>query len=381
MADKPKTLFVPGQNAGPTFGGSGVSPATLKARAEAMKSQPTAGTSKVAAPTGEKVAKQYPWMASIRMNHGTALNSYTKFMRINGEPGFYNAQRRRIYIDEMRIFAAPSNYYPVGDPPDTADIELARHVAVKFSKQSTRYVDRWLPLWNINTVRNRINQWPKFNGVFKLPVEYYLQRGSVFSIKLRLDPQYSNIVFDMTFGLLGRDPVNGVPCSLLKPTSDMYGYPVDPTPVPRPIVFDENRDVPLNDCVIDVISLSVDDITPFMSELNPSSPSLVFPYCVLANTSLQFIPPEGPQWHTTDDWFPFQSLLWQPGLYMLWPLTHYYYQSNHMIHRPVTPYILEEREEFIVELQTIDAMNYIANGHQETTLPIYCTLFGRQEAL
>lgn len=375
MADNPRRIFTPGEAAGPTFGGSGVSQATLKARAEALKERPQANAPKVAAPKGENVAKQYPWMASIRMNHGVALNSYTKFMRANGEPGFYNGQHRRIYIDEIRIFLAPNTTDPKNG---TFDMELARHVAVKLTKQNTRYVDRFIPTWNINTERNRINQWFKFNGIFRLPTQYYLQHGSVMTMRARRDPS----VYAPThwsFGLHGKDPINGYPYSLLK-NIDMPTAPTDPTPIQQLIVFDENRDVPLKDCNIDVLAFNAFPASYAINFAAPP-PSLCYPYSGVANTSFQFIPPEGPQWHHAEDWFPLQSLLWQPGLYVLWPTTHYYYQTNHVIHRPVVPYTLEEREEFTVEIQTIDAMTYNPGTGALTTVPIYCTMFGRQEAL
>lgn len=363
MTDQPKRIFVPGQAAGPTVSGAGVPTSTIAARAAQIGSAQAA----TVAPVGERVARQYPWMASIRMDHGVAENSYTKFMRTNGEPGFYNAQRRRIYIDEIRIFAAPV----VLSDASILDIELARHVGVKLSKQSTRYIDRFIPLWNINTERNRINQWFKFNGIFRLPTKYYLQRGSVFTMKTN-----SLRGLSWYFGLHGKDPINNYPHALTK-TLDISA--ILPQANSYTIVFDENRDVPLRDCEIDVIALGVH---PWDEFTNSQISSLFSRWAsTYASTLFQFQPPEGPQWHTTDDWFPFESLLWQPGLYTIWPLTHYYYQANHVIHRPVTPYILDQREEFIVELSTLIGMTYQPGQTRLATLPIYCTLFGRQEAL
>lgn len=375
MTDTPKKIFVPGQAMGPTVSGAGVPTKVLEARAKAQARVPTDAVRAV--PMGESVSKQYPWMASIRMDHGLAVNSHSKFMRANGEPGFYNAQRRRIYIDEMRIFAAPAMITVDG----VSDIEIARKVGVKFSSQNTRYVDRYIPLWNINTERNRINQWFKFNGIFKLPAKYYLQRGSVFTMRARVDALlYSRALW--AFGLHGKDPINKYPYSLLK-TVDFTSTtgPVDPVPHPQLIVFDENRDVPLKDCEIDMVSLGVPPI-PFAYNFVAPIHSLAYPPAgPYANMAFQFQPPEGPQWHTNDDWFPFQSLLYQPGLYVLGNGRALYYDTTHVIHRPITPYVLEQREEFSVEIETLEAMNYTYLQAPETTLPIYCTLFGRQEAI
>ena len=375
MTDTPKKIFVPGQAMGPTIGGAGTPPEVLKARAKAQAKAPTEPTK--AAPRGEGAAKQYPWMASIRMNHGLALGSQTKFMRANGEPGFYNAQRRRIYIDEMRIFAAPATITEDG----VADIEIARKVGVKFSSQNIRYVDRYMPLWNINTDRNRINQWFKFNGIFKLPTRYYLQRGSIFTMRARVDATADSRAL-WAFGLHGKDPINKYPYSLLKNVDFRTSAQVDPTPHPQLIVFDENRDVPLKDCEIDVIALGVPPTAGGADPRDLPNPLYYQPAGPYANMAFQFQPPEGPQWHTNDDWFPFQSLLYQPGLYVLGNAAAIYYDTTQVIHRPVAPYVLEQREEFSVEIETLEAMAYqYQQQTPETTVPIYCTLFGRQEAL
>lgn len=367
-------VFVPGQYLGDMAAGTGHEAAgwqdPKRLRTQDIK------------PVGEQLAKEFPWMECIRYTitkTGLPPNEFSagvtyRISRGSGELGFYNFSDRPIAIDEIRIMGVPSNTFPHEEGTNYSGI--AKNMGCKITTQNTEIFGQWMPLYAIHSVNNRIPQYARHRGAFSLPAKYYLQRGHTFQIRVRTRQNMGDGEGTYTFGmsLHGWDPINKSPIKLVKdvPLGRAAGSEVL-------VTFDEGRDVPLRDALIEHIGIGLAKATD--TALNAPD----YPFEELMNIEVQIIPPEGPKWHTYADWFPLCSLLNQPGNWFqqAWDDEHLEALAQSLvIHRPVTPYVLTPKGEIFVDLVSFGLSSSCPDEtEQYEQYTIYCAMFGRQGSL
>lgn len=333
-------------------------------------------------PVGEQLAKEFPWMECIRRDIvKTALppNEFSagvtyRMMRGSGELGFYNYSDRPIAIDEIRLIGAPTNTFPHEEGTNFSGI--AKNMGCKITNQDVEIFGQWMPVYSIHSVNNRIPQYARHRGAYTLPAKYYLQRGHTFQIRVRTRQNLGDGEGTYTFGLSlhGWDPINKSPIKLVKDVALNRAAGSEVI-----VTFDEGRDVPLRDALIEHVGIGLAKAT------DNAANAPAYPFEELMNIELQFTPPEGPKWHTYDDWFPLCTLLNQPGNWFqqAWDDEHIEALAQSLIiHRPITPYILRPKGEIFVDLVSFGlASSCPDETEQYEQYTIYCAMFGRQGSL
>lgn len=366
--DQQRRVFVPGQYLGDFAAGT-----------EHAASGHAVGDTSETRPVGEKLAKEFPWMQCIRMDWAAAgtvpSGSTIRFMRPNGDFSFLNDTTRPVRIDEIRVFSMPPQPYGTTNSTFTT---LSKNAAIQVKTQEKDIVGQWLPLYAFNTESNRKVWRPRHNGVFRLPAKYYLQRGHTFQMRVRNRGAFADTeptTYTISFGLSGRDPINESPIKLCK-----EGTLTTTAASEILVTFDENRDVPLRDAILDHIAVGGDKLNDAAVAYAPYGAN----YNDFANIEVQFIPPEGPKWQNSLDWFPLWGLVHQPGLYFndtyaAAPILGLFNDSQ-AIHRPATPYILLPRQAMTVDLLSF-GLNCTVGQTPIETYPVYCAVYGRQESM
>jgi hypothetical protein len=345
-----------------------------------------------AVPSGESTAKEFPWIASIFQRLPLANGSRIKFVRgAGGEPSFYNNTNRPIKIDEIRIYAMPMPQTLAH--LDVGAFQISRFCGLRLYSQKTEYVRDWLPLWNFQTESNRNAEAARYRGAFKLPAQYFMNRGNTFRIRIRhwwpqvvIGPPPIFTDSFITLSVHGQELNRLVPVKLVKrtldPTRNIVGITPN-TPFYQEVVFDDNRDVPLNDMLVEHIGIGLNDAQSIEADA-----TILIPWSEMFWPQVQFIPPQGPKWMDTEDWIPLWGVIDQPGP-VNWTahVTYPQWDTSMIIHRPRVPYILNPREEMNVEIRNFRTLTYgVSNdvpGWTETGrgIPIWCTMYGRQESL
>lgn len=365
-------VFVPGQYLGDHAAGTGHRAAGFQ--------DPTELRAQDIKPVGEGLAKEFPWMACIRNDWAAPGNTvpagaHFRFMRGNGELGFYNYSNRPIAVDEIRIGASPTNNFTHTNQAEFWGV--GKNTAVQIRTDEKEIFGQWMPTYSINTEVNRIAEYARHRGTYLLPSKYYLQRGHTFQIRVRtrfaLDDGSGNYTFALS--LHGYDPINDAPIKLVKEVTLAKAAGSEAL-----VTFDENRDVPLRDAILEHVGFGLTKISD--DALDEED----YPMEQLMNIELQFIPPEGPKWHTYDDWFPLGILAHQPGnwfqqLYNSGDTTLYMVDSQ-VVHRPITPYLVRPQGQIFVDLWSFGVESDALDTDGQTPIyPVYCAMYGRQGSL
>jgi hypothetical protein len=374
---------------------------------------------------GEKTAKEYPWIASIlsRMpcTPATILGAggiapagtTMRFTRPGGEQSFYNNTNRPIKIDEIRVYAMTCPLFPPFPIVSTLNLQIARQVGIRMWTNKKEYVRDYLPLWQFQTESNRVAEAWRFRGLFNFPADYYLDRGNAFQLRTRImygmnpllcadtvplppNPIFRSSNLDFAFGLQGEYVGTKYPAKLMRQVVLPTAGATPVNPLFSTIPFNEGRDSPINDVEIHSLGVGMRDILSSAVAGMPNA--LANPF--LAWVQCQFVPPQGPKWMGTEDWIPIPGLVDQPGPVIQGTDAGVAgnggpWDNSMIIHRPVTPYVLQPREELSIELRALFPLNYSmaffsatpgpsAAGTWDDTLlgvPIWCTMYGRQESL
>lgn len=401
---KPPSSFVPGQWAGSYAAGTG---------GRAVGSHPSTPVEGLVKgqPVGESTAREFPWISSIfqRMPCVAAAGAPTwfspvgtrlRFTRGAGEQSFYNNSNRPVKIDEIRIYSMPA-------PPDTfgapgvlgLEFQIGRNVGLRLFTNKKEYVRDYLPLWQFQTESNRNAETMRMRGTFTFPTPYYLGKGGAFQLRTRtwygLNPaqvgqSIRSTNLDFAFALQGSRENSTFPSKLMRQVVIPTAAATPANPLYAVIPFDENRDFPLTDSRITQFGLGIRDIIS-----DPLNVADTFGWPWVSWVQAQFIPPQGPKWMADDDWVPLWGLLDQPGpiiqaANVLGATQWEIWDHSMIIHRPVTPYILQPREEMHVELRVLRQMDYSLSAFvnvpgwtewQVVGIPFWCTMYGRQESL
>lgn len=346
-------------------------------------------------PVGERAAEQFPWISSIMLRQPVAAGSVQRFVRPGTEPSFYNNTNRPVYVDEIRIYALPMPQIP--QHAGAMDLNIGRRLGCRIYSQHKEYIRDWLPLWNIQTESNRMMESMRYRGVFQLPAPYFLDKGNTFQLRTRCDWPLlaaANITTDQITiapGLQGMRRDSSFPIKLMRQVAlntvhdpGVGANPATPVnPIYTVIPFDDGRDFPIQDMRVTHIGMGVHD---YMLSVVAATD---IEWTPMAWIMFQFVAPQGPKWMGDNDWVPLWGLwdqvgpvVWEAGVGPggIW-------DHSMIVHRPITPYVINPREELSVELRTNIAMTYTPDedvaGWVESGrgVPIWCTMYGRQESL
>ena len=272
-------------------------------------------------PLGDNVAREFPWWreGQMRVPAGVAFRSQRYSFGPNAT-SLRNDREKPIKIHELRwITDSDGARYAAGS--------MLHSVQIFHSKYDI--VHQWIPLACMNTEPDRGFWGDAASAMFKLPAPYFLQRGQAFMLELRpltaaVDSENIEIC------LRGWDPYNKTPCVMSK----VVTLPAVNAFVK--VVFDDNRDSATR-------SMWIHDITFAFTEIDAAS----LPRSVTDQIRVRFFPGSGPRW--TDDEVTGtrlsglvhdDSFLSAGGVY-----------RPTVIHRPVTPYILQPRETLTIKLR------------------------------
>jgi hypothetical protein len=359
----PRSAFVPGQWLGPVASGTG----------QTGTANPLSTTTAV----GEKAAKVYPWMMAVKVvMPSRATSPVLRVTRTNagnmGEQSFYNDTNRIIHINEMRFMATPpinfDNYYFT-----FFDFDLARRFGVSIKHSDYDIVRDFLPLYAMATHNNVSSPIIDSSMAFTLPTRYRTPASSAFQIKARNE----NTLFNtqrVGVALCGSDNLD---------TPYVVTRSVIPTVGGTTLAFNENTGGgPVKDLRIHDVNFNVSDIfyTPGAT------------HYIGMQTEIQFVPPEGPRWHSPNDWFPIAGIVNQGNSFPApsvaqGNLTNGLIHQNQVIYRPAAPHIVTPRQSLDISLKCYQDASYTVQAtqqvpkHEVYETPIWVIMIGTQEAL
>lgn len=348
----PRQAFVPGQWLGPVALGTREKPSGKGVELTSiMKS-------------GERAAKRYPWMTVIPIVMPSAVaGTVRRVTRVDpgsiGETAFVNNMNRNVYINEMRFMAMA----PPGSVTYTFDIVRRFGATIKHTNYDiTR---DFLPLYALATHNNFAS--PCYDGSlsFALPAEYTAPKGNGFTMIARntTAPVAGGGVLGISAN--GRDEL-GNPYILAQ--EDLPGL------VRTVYQFTENTGAgTLKNCVIERINFNVS--RNYTTAFNSFLWGL--------QTEVQFVPPEGPKWHSANEWFPINSIVDQPVANVLdtQGVPDTICHQNIVSYKPVTPHVVTPRQAISIDLMCYQTSSYFVGAVETFQVPMWVVMLGTQESL
>lgn len=348
----PRRAFVPGEWLGPVALGTREKPS---GKDVVDKSDKLAG---------ERAAKIYPWMTVIPINMPSSVAGTIRRVT-RGDPGsvgevaFVNSLNRNVYLKEIRFMAMA----PQGTT--TFNFDLVRRFGATIKHTNYDITRDFLPLYALATYNNYAS--PNLDGAmsFTLPTVYAAPLGNGFTMIAR------NTVAPVAGGGVLGIGING---------SDHNGNPYVlareglPGLVRTVYQFTENTGAgTLKNCFIERVNFNVsrsytDQLGSFLWGLQ---------------TEVQFVPPEGPKWHSANEWFPVNGIVDQA----VSTLVNNDVTSDHWLnqdivsYRPVAPHILTPRQTISIDLMCYQAASYFVGAVETFVTPIWVVMLGTQEAL
>ncbi|MHC4643864.1 MAG: hypothetical protein ACYTBJ_00080 [Planctomycetota bacterium] len=296
-------------------------------------------------PLGDNVAREFPWWRELEMDFASGAAYRQQRFVVGPQNAPLKSDRERpIKIHEIRFLINGT-----GTQGTNHSIAGPLWTSVQIFHSKYDIVSRWLPTQCLNTEEDRLILGDTFSGLYKLPAPYFVQRGQTF--KLELTPIVAGLAERyVDVCLRGWDPENQTPCVMNKfvqlPTINNR---VD-------VSFDEGRDAAIR-------SMWLHDIVIGYVTVDAAST----PYSWNSGLRIRFHPGMGPLW--TDE-------MTVGTIYA--GLTHYDSGFNAgqqyrplVIHRPVSPYVLNPRETLTIKMRNDLAMTY------DNTW--YCWVVGTQE--
>jgi hypothetical protein len=327
----------------------------------------------VNAQAGEKAAKVYPWMMCVKVDMASrATSPVIRVTRTNvgnlGEPTFYNDTNRTIKINEMRFLAMPPSNIADSFTPLTYDFDLVRRFGVQIRHTDYDIVRDFLPLYALATHNNVASPILDASLAFSLPTPYLNPNSNAFQMKVRCAALSSSALAtqNLGVGLCGHDKHNH-PYVLART--------VQPTLNGTILGFNENTGGgPVKDLVLEDVNFNVSDIF--------DNPGVSFLWGL--QNEVQFIPPEGPRWHSPTDWFPINGIVNQGNSFIpsaSSQLTEVV-QQNWVSYKPVTPHIVTPRQQIWIDLKCYQDSSYTtAQSVEVFETPIWVVMLGTQESL
>jgi hypothetical protein len=356
----PRQAFVPGQWLGPVAGGT------------AERASGVAGSLAVNKAVGERAAKVYPWMSCVSVNMPSlATSPILRVTRTNagnlGEPSFYNDTNRIIKIKEIRFVAMPpAAGMDLQNPGAVYDFDLARRFGVSIKHTNYDIVRDFLPLYALATYNNAASPILDGSMAFTLPAPYTIPGSHPFQIYANtVRSTHNNLISSISIGLCGKDSRNH------PYVSARDGI----TPGLNLTAFNENTGGgPLKDLVLEHINFNLSaEMT--MAGVN---------YLAGLETLLQFIPSEGPRWHSPTDWFPINGIINQGVSFVVTDVSAGTTLQNQdwVCYRPVTPHIVTPRQSITIDLKCYQNASWTSAVPVQTfSTPIWIVMLGTQESL
>jgi hypothetical protein len=346
----PRQAFVPGQWLGPVAGGT--------------KERPTGGGKPALAVNqnvGERAAKEYPWMSCVFVQMPSlATSPVMRVTRTNagnlGEPSFYNDMNRIVKIHEMRFVAMPpAASMDLVNAGAVYNFDLARRFGVTIKHTNYDIARDFLPLYALAT-RNNVAS-PLLDGsmAFTLPAPYKLP-GS-YPFQMQIDTA------GISVGLCGNDEHN-------------HPYVSARNAMPAGLVsFNENTGGgPLKNMILRDINFNLSE-----GFLTPGSG-----YLSTLEALVQFVPPEGPRWHSPTDWFPINGIVNQGTSFIVTDVaTGTILQNQDWVsYKPITPHIVSPRQSITIDLKCYQNSSWTSAVPVQTfNTPIWVIMLGTQESL
>lgn len=306
-------IFLPGQSSGLVAAGTDADGSVVTREAARLRMQNI--------PTGSEVAARFPWMRRVPWT--IVANEKRVLKRNNFGETFVNSSPRRVKVEEVRFLV-------LGDPGDmNMETELWVKLGIAGKKE---IIGDWMPWHALQTEMDRFLIGRVNSYCFKLPAKYFLQRGSVFLMDVEMPTiprQGSEALFYIS--LHGKGALDGEPIDLCKPVNVFDEYQTAGDIIT--IAFDEDRDMPLRDAIIEYISFGA-------NELEDDDSARDF-----SEIRVRPRPPDGPRWHD-DELFEISLLGEQVGT-ILASTTK---KNPMVIHRPITPYVLDPADIFEVQV-------------------------------
>jgi hypothetical protein len=315
---------------------------------------------------GEKAAKVYPWMTVIPLTLASAAANVGVPVRVSrtdpgslGEAAFYNNMNRIVRLSEIRFMALP--------PPNSTwcVYDIVRKVGASIKHTNYDIARDFLPLYALATRNNFAS--PVYDGsmAFDLPSKYLTPKGNVFTMLAR------NVNTPAADGGILGISLNG---------SDHRGSPYilaregNPAVTSTTFQFSENTGAGVvKDCLIDRVNFNI--------SRNFSDPYASFLWGL--QTEVQFVPPEGPKWHASNDWFPVNGIANQATVHVLDAAgTRDVMRHQDIVsYRPVTPHIITPRQQITIDLKCYQVMSHDIGQNTIFQVPMWITMLGTQESL
>jgi hypothetical protein len=358
----PRQAFVPGQWLGPVAGGT------------AERASGVVGSLAVNKAFGERAAKVYPWMSCVSVNMPSlATSPILRVTRTNagnlGEPSFYNDTNRIIKINEIRFVAMPpAASMDLVNAGAVYDFDLARRFGVTIKHTDYDIVRDFLPLYALATYNNAASPILDGSMAFSLPTLYTIPGSHPFQIRMNAATKFNSPVparSGISIGLCGKDEHNHPYVSARDDI--LSGLTL--------VAFNENTGGgPLKDLIMEYINFN-------LAEMLVQSG---VPYLAGLETLIQFIPPEGPRWHSPTDWFPINGIINQGVSFIVTDATTGTALQNQdwVCYRPVTPHIVTPRQSITIDLKCYQNASWTSAVPVQTfNTPIWVIMLGTQESL
>jgi len=330
------------------------------------------------APAGNKVARRFPWWQSGMHRFVTATNPLTTgdTFRFRGAaprnqydvgraPLFNNPHSWPIHITEIRWFV--HEYFTAAHTILEAEQDTLRKIGVKFSTPTLgQIVADLLPITALDTVPFYGQEMSNAGASITLPADYFLPSTAFFQVDL--DGLYGvgvDAVPTAQVGIRGCDPHNGTPLARFSERGNANSAGSK----------QGNEFILQGDSGQGIRNMWMRDITVNIDAdfIGNASYGNYWHNIVAKVTS-----PQGPKW--TDDPFTPLSLLIdqspciQSGSAAEWSLGQ---RNNVVVHRPVTPYILNPQDRMDMECYVPWAP---ASGDNNATEQVFwCAVKGWQE--
>jgi hypothetical protein len=288
-----------------------------------------------------------------------------------GEPTFYNDTNRVIKVREMRFVAMPpSNISADAGVTTTYNFDLARRFGATIRHSNYDIARDYLPLYALSTRNNVASPLLDASMAFTLPAEYLCPAGSAFQMRVRSEfASLANLATqNFGIGLCGNDDKHNpyILARTVQPAVNQTGVV---------LAFNENagggqaKNLHLRD-----INFNVSDVFDY--------PGNNFLWGL--QNEVQFVPPEGPRWHSPLDWFPVNGIANQGNSYTptVASCATAIYQQNWVSYKPITPHIVTPRQQIDIDLKCYQTANYVnAQGATISQTPIWVIMLGTQESL